>query len=191
MAVKRLRARCRPADFEHLRSIRHPNLVSFKGVASESFLGDSSHHEEEEEGEKEERGCQQQQQLSSCCLLVMEYCPFGQLCEHLASVEALAPSRLADWSRQLASGMAYLHGQRIIHRDLKSPNVLISHGQLLKVCDFDTSHRLRKQVTVMATGENASISSALSRQMSLAGTVAWMAPEMIRNERCSEKIDIW
>jgi len=30
-----------------------------------------------------------------------------------------------------------------------------------------------------------------SRKMSFAGTVAWMAPEIIRNERCSEKIDIW
>lgn len=173
VAVKRLRSKCSPSDFEHLRTISHPNLVTFRGVASESFWDSNN----------EENSSYQS------CSLVMEYCPFGQLCQHLASIETLPPSLLADWSRQLASGMAYLHSRRIIHRDLKSPNVLISHGQLLKICDFDTSHRL--QQVVKNEGDETSLSSVLSRQMSLAGTLAWMAPEMIRNEKCSEKIDIW
>lgn len=150
VAVKKLRSKCAIVDFAHLRKLSHPNIVAFKGAC----VSPTSH---------------------SC--LVMEYVPFGQLCQYLANTESLTPSLLADWSHQIASGMAYLHDCSIIHRDLKSPNVLLSYGKLLKICDFDTSRQ-------MNAGQNR-------RQMSLAGTVSWMAPEMIRNEQCSEKIDVW
>ena len=149
MAVKKLRFKSEISDFAHLRHLSHRNVVAFKGVCiTESF--------------------------HPC--LIMEYCPFGQLCQYLATCGSLTPTRLTDWSRQMASGMAYLHANHIIHRDVKSPNVLISHQSVLKICDFDTSKQL---------------SNGHERRMSLAGTVAWMAPEVIRNELCSEKIDVW
>lgn len=54
-------------------------------------------------------------------------------------------------------------------------SVLISKGDLAKISDFGTSREWNEKST----------------KMSFAGTVAWMAPEVIRNEPCSEKVDIW
>lgn len=54
-------------------------------------------------------------------------------------------------------------------------SVLIGQGEVVKISDFGTSREWNE----------------ISTRMSFAGTVAWMAPEIIRNEPCSEKVDIW
>lgn len=54
-------------------------------------------------------------------------------------------------------------------------SVLIGNGEVVKISDFGTSRQWNE----------------ISTKMSFAGTVAWMAPEIIRNEPCSEKVDIW
>ena len=54
-------------------------------------------------------------------------------------------------------------------------SVLIGKNEILKISDFGTSRTWGEQSTCM----------------SFAGTVAWMAPEVIRNEPCNEKVDIW
>lgn len=105
----------------------------------------------------------------------MEFCPYGPLYDILRAGEPVPPPRLVSWSKQIAAGMAYLHNHKIIHRDLKSPNVLIGRGEVVKISDFGTSREWNE----------------ISTRMSFAGTVAWMAPEIIRNEPCSEKVDIW
>ena len=53
--------------------------------------------------------------------------------------------------------------------------MLVSDTDHLKISDFGTSRSLGEKST----------------RMTFAGTVAWMAPEMIREEPCSEKVDIW
>uniref|UniRef100_A0A671P4H7 Mitogen-activated protein kinase kinase kinase 12 n=1 Tax=Sinocyclocheilus anshuiensis TaxID=1608454 RepID=A0A671P4H7_9TELE len=110
-----------------------------------------------------------------CYCLIMEYCAQGQLYEVLRAGRKITPSLLVDWAMGIAGGMNYLHLHKIIHRDLKSPNMLITHDDLVKISDFGTSKELRDKST----------------KMSFAGTVAWMAPEVIRNEPVSEKVDIW
>jgi mitogen-activated protein kinase kinase kinase 13 len=54
-------------------------------------------------------------------------------------------------------------------------SVLIGRGEIVKISDFGTSREWNE----------------ISTKMTFAGTVAWMAPEIIRNEPCSEKVDIW
>lgn len=54
-------------------------------------------------------------------------------------------------------------------------SVLISMNEILKISDFGTCRQLND----------------ISTKMSFAGTVAWMAPEVIRHDPCSEKVDIW
>lgn len=54
-------------------------------------------------------------------------------------------------------------------------SVLIGRQEMVKISDFGTSREWNE----------------ISTKMSFAGTVAWMAPEIIRNEPCSEKVDIW
>ncbi|XP_046397972.1 uncharacterized protein LOC124164614 isoform X2 [Ischnura elegans] len=146
VAVKKVREQ-KETDIRHLRKLNHPNIVQFKGVCTQA----------------------------PCYCIIMEYCPYGPLYNLLKDGQAIPPHRMVSWSKQIASGMNYLHSHKIIHRDLKSPNVLIGNGEVIKISDFGTSREWNE----------------ISTKMSFAGTVAWMAPEIIRNEPCSEKVDIW
>ncbi|CAH1709880.1 mitogen-activated protein kinase kinase kinase 13-A isoform X3 [Aphis gossypii] len=146
VAVKKVREQ-KETDIRHLRKLNHPNIVQFRGVCTQA----------------------------PCYCIVMEYCPYGPLYNLLRDGEEIPPIRLVSWAKQIASGMHYLHVNKIIHRDLKSPNVLIGRQEMVKISDFGTSREWNE----------------ISTKMSFAGTVAWMAPEIIRNEPCSEKVDIW
>ena len=53
--------------------------------------------------------------------IVMEYCPFGTLFNLLRDGKEVHPKKLVEWTKQIATGMNYLHQHKIIHRDLKSP----------------------------------------------------------------------
>ncbi|XP_050781765.1 mitogen-activated protein kinase kinase kinase 12 isoform X1 [Gopherus flavomarginatus] len=146
VAVKKVRD-LKETDIKHLRKLKHPNIITFKGVCTQA----------------------------PCYCLIMEFCAQGQLYEVLRAGRKVTPSLLVDWSMGIAGGMNYLHLHKIIHRDLKSPNMLITYDDVVKISDFGTSKEL----------------SDKSTKMSFAGTVAWMAPEVIRNEPVSEKVDIW
>uniref|UniRef100_A0A8C4FGN8 Mitogen-activated protein kinase kinase kinase n=1 Tax=Dicentrarchus labrax TaxID=13489 RepID=A0A8C4FGN8_DICLA len=146
VAIKKVREQ-KETDIKHLRKLKHPNIISFKGVCTQA----------------------------PCYCIIMEYCAQGQLYEVLRAGRKVTPRMLVDWASGIASGMNYLHLHKIIHRDLKSPNVLVTHNDTVKISDFGTSKEL----------------SDKSTKMSFAGTVAWMAPEVIRNEPVSEKVDIW
>jgi serine/threonine protein kinase len=76
-----------------------------------------------------------------------------------------------------ARGMAYLHSGKppILHRDLKSANILLDDSYTAKVCDFGLS-RLKAQERSM-TGN--------------CGTVQWMAPEVLANQAYNEKADVF
>lgn len=76
-----------------------------------------------------------------------------------------------------ARGMAYLHSGNppVLHRDLKSANLLLDKSYTAKVCDFGLS-RLKAQERSM-TGN--------------CGTVQWMAPEVLANMRYNEKADVY
>lgn len=146
VAVKKVRREA-DTDIKHLRNINHPNIVKFRGICNQAPV--------------------------HC--IVMEFCPNGQLYEVLRNGRQITPSLLVKWSKQIADGMHYLHVHKIIHRDLKSPNVLVGADDLLKISDFGTCKEFSEK----------------SAKMTFAGTVAWMAPEVIRNEPCSEKVDVW
>ncbi|XP_076461702.1 mitogen-activated protein kinase kinase kinase 13-like [Babylonia areolata] len=146
VAVKKVRD-IKETDIRNLRKLNHPNIISFKGVCTQA----------------------------PCYCIIMEYCPYGQLYEVLRDGKEIPPSLVLHWSKQIASGMNYLHSHKIIHRDLKSPNVLVAKNDVVKISDFGTSREWNEKST----------------KMSFAGTVSWMAPEVIRNEPCNEKVDIW
>jgi serine/threonine protein kinase len=80
-------------------------------------------------------------------------------------------------ARGAARGMAYLHSGNppVLHRDLKSANILLDESYTAKVCDFGLS-RLKAQESNM-TGN--------------CGTVQWMAPEVLSNEAYNEKADVY
>ncbi|XP_017072405.1 mitogen-activated protein kinase kinase kinase 13-B isoform X2 [Drosophila eugracilis] len=146
VAVKKVKE-LKETDIKHLRKLDHENIIKFKGVCTQSPV----------------------------FCIIMEFCPYGPLQNILKEEQVMLPSRLVSWSKQIALGMQYLHSHKIIHRDLKSPNILISTNEVVKISDFGTCREWNE----------------ISTKMSFAGTVAWMAPEVIRNEPCSEKVDIW
>ncbi|XP_012415306.2 mitogen-activated protein kinase kinase kinase 10 [Trichechus manatus latirostris] len=116
--------------------------------------------------------------------LVMEYARGGALSRVLAG-RRVPPHVLVNWAVQVARGMNYLHNDApvpIIHRDLKSINILIleaieNHNladTVLKITDFGLAREWHK-----------------TTKMSAAGTYAWMAPEVIRLSLFSKSSDVW
>ncbi|KAK1313433.1 Serine/threonine-protein kinase EDR1 [Acorus calamus] len=90
----------------------------------------------------------------------------------------LDEKRRIKMALDVAKGMNCLHTSTptIVHRDLKSPNLLVDKNWNVKVCDFGLS-RLK---------HNTFLSSK-----STAGTPEWMAPEVLRNEQSNEKCDVY
>lgn len=136
-----------------MKRLRHPNIVLFMGAVT------------------------QPPNLS----IVTEYLSRGSLYRllHKPGVrEMLDERRRLNMAYDVAKGMNYLHRRNppIVHRDLKSPNLLVDKKYTVKVCDFGLS-RLKA---------NTFLSSK-----SAAGTPEWMAPEVLRDEPSNEKSDIY
>lgn len=88
---------------------------------------------------------------------------------------------ISHYTTQVISGLIYLHDNNILHRDLKGANLLVdSSGQRLRIGDFGAAARLGSQNTV--PGEV---------QGQLLGTIAFMAPEVLRGEDFGKSCDIW
>ncbi|XP_072887395.1 mitogen-activated protein kinase kinase kinase 11-like [Hemitrygon akajei] len=116
--------------------------------------------------------------------LVMEYASGGALNRALAG-RRIPPHVLVNWAVQIGQGMRYLHDEAIvpvIHRDLKSNNVLLfqpivdddMEGKTLKITDFGLAREWHR-----------------TTKMSTAGTYAWMAPEVIKTSTFSKGSDVW
>lgn len=116
--------------------------------------------------------------------IVMERAPYGSLDRLLAVVRSqnsevpktarIPESVSIDFCHQIASGLTYLHRRNVMHRDLKSPNVLVMHGCVLKLTDFGLA-RTR--------------SSTFIRTRAI-GTVTHMAPETF-DGKFSQKSDVF
>eukprot|EP00347_Sterkiella_histriomuscorum_P014808 403359448 len=78
---------------------------------------------------------------------------------------------------QTLMGLNYLHSRNIVHRDIKSDNILVNEQGDLKLADF---------------GYAAQLTQERNRRQSKVGTVCWMAPELIRGKNQYDiKVDIW
>ncbi|XP_042000398.1 probable serine/threonine-protein kinase SIS8 isoform X1 [Salvia splendens] len=134
-----------------MKRVRHPNVVLFMGAITRP------------------------PNLS----IITEFLPRGSLYRLLHR-----PNNQLDERRRLkmaldaARGMNYLHNCTpvIVHRDLKSPNLLVDKNWVVKVCDFGLSRM--KHSTFLSS-------------RSTAGTAEWMAPEVLRNEPSNEKCDVY
>lgn len=117
--------------------------------------------------------------------IVLEYAKGGAINRFLTR-RKLPPQILVDWALQIAVGMNYLHNEaqtHIIHRDLKSSNVLIKE-QILPNDDL-------KHKTMKITDFGLAREMYKTTKMSAAGTYAWMAPEVIKSSTFSKASDVW
>ncbi|KAG0241044.1 hypothetical protein BGW41_006381 [Actinomortierella wolfii] len=112
-------------------------------------------------------------------VLAMEYAEGG-------SLERAIRNRQLEWpdkkriALEIARGLAYIHHKRVIHRDLKNMNVLLTRYMEAKICDFG-----------MAIIKSASISKS-SGATTLKGTYRWMAPELFtKRPRYTTKSDMY
>ncbi|XP_061648339.1 mitogen-activated protein kinase kinase kinase 20 isoform X1 [Phyllopteryx taeniolatus] len=109
--------------------------------------------------------------------IVTEYASGGSLYDYLSCDESeeMDMGHIMTWATEIARGIHYLHAEapvKVIHRDLKSRNVVITSDKVLKICDFGASKFLTH-----------------TTHMSLVGTFPWMAPEVIQSLPVSETCD--
>ncbi|MGQ4598480.1 protein kinase domain-containing protein [Nocardia sp. R6R-6] len=109
--------------------------------------------------------------------LVMEYLNAPSLAARLSGNRTLAPVEVAKIGAQAASALAAAHDAGIMHRDVKPANLLVADDGTVKITDFGIS-RAVGDVTVTATGF-------------LAGTPAYLAPEVARGENPEPASDVF
>ncbi|KAJ3996008.1 Pkinase-domain-containing protein [Lentinula boryana] len=107
--------------------------------------------------------------------VVMEYMEGGALTDIIEN-NTLQEDQISSISFETCKGLTHLHSQHIIHRDIKSDNVLLdSHGRV-KITDFGFCAKLTDQKSKRAT---------------MVGTPYWMAPEVVKQKEYGAKVDIW
>ncbi|XP_053860020.1 serine/threonine-protein kinase PAK 1-like [Vidua macroura] len=108
-------------------------------------------------------------------LVVLEYMDGGSLAD-VVSMKRMAVGHIATVCRECLQGLAFLHANQVIHRDIKSDNILLGRDGSVKLADF---------------GLCAPFSPEQSKRRSMVGTTCWMAPEVVRREPYGPKVDIW
>ena len=117
-----------------------------------------------------------------CYYIINEYCPGGELFDQVNN--KFSESQIAVMFRQILSGLAYLHSNNIIHRDLKLENILIKEIEksketnedlfVLKIIDFGTAKIFDKNKKANA----------------IVGSSYYIAPEVL-NKKYNRECDLW
>ncbi len=101
--------------------------------------------------------------------LVMEYCPGGSLDDRLRHHGAIPVQQVFAWGLELCETLAFVHGKKIVHHDIKPQNILFTVPETIKLGDFGVANRL-------------------------AGTSLYLPPEMLLRENVSRldpRVDIY
>jgi eukaryotic-like serine/threonine-protein kinase len=118
--------------------------------------------------------------------IVMEFVHGRSLAEQIPE-GGLPAETVIRYGEQIADAMAHAHEHGVIHRDLKSPNVIIMPGGRVKVLDFGLAkHMTPGEITL----KTQSIST-LTSEGAIVGTMHYMAPELFRGEPADARSDIW
>jgi len=136
-------------EAEIMKSIRHPNVLTFMGASTE---------------------------WPDICIIT-EYMPKGSLWQVLHDPNVpLSWELLRRMAIDAATGMNFLHCSNIIHRDLKSHNLLVDNNWKVKVADFGLSKMIEEKCT---------------STMTACGTPCWTAPEVLRHQTYSIRADVY
>ena len=151
VAIKELKANFSLSIYQReiavLSSLNFPTLLKFIGATEDSPL-----------------------------CIITEYLPKGSLFDDLHKNHQLNATMRTIAAFDIARGIQYLHSNHIIHRDLKSLNILIDEDLHIRICDFGYARK-----------DNES-----SHMTQNVGTIQWMAPELFnRNGFYTSKVDIF
>ncbi|NXG26435.1 M3K19 kinase, partial [Grallaria varia] len=141
-------------EVDLLKALKHVNIVTYLGTCLEDNI------------------------LS----IFMEFVPGGSISSVINRFGPLPEVVLCKYTKQILQGVAYLHANCVVHRDIKGNNVMLMPSGTVKLIDFGCARRL------------AWISPGGTRSetlRSMHGTPYWMAPEVINESGYGRKSDIW
>ncbi|NWZ94829.1 M3K19 kinase, partial [Nesospiza acunhae] len=141
-------------EVDLLKTLKHVNIVTYLGTCLEDNI------------------------LS----IFMEFVPGGSISSILNRFGPLPEVVLCKYTKQILQGVAYLHDNCVVHRDIKGNNVMLMPTGVIKLIDFGCARRLAW----------ASLSGTRGELLhSVHGTPYWMAPEVISDSGYGRKSDIW
>ncbi|KAH3666516.1 hypothetical protein OGAPHI_003512 [Ogataea philodendri] len=108
--------------------------------------------------------------------VIMEYMEGGCLTDVIDNNPDITEEQISSICYETTKGLQFLHKKNLIHRDIKSDNVLLDAQGNVKITDF---------------GFCAKLTSEKSKRATMVGTAYWMAPEVVRQKEYNEKVDVW
>lgn len=153
-------------EFDNLSKSHHPNIVQIFGYVEEPFI------------------------------IVMEYLSQHNLLFHITKNRLSLVNRI-DICLDILKGVEYLHSrepQSIIHRDLKPQNIILSASKSAKIADFGLSKLLKDKNTkdnLSLSETNMPINISNEDLTKVVGTKRYMSPELSKQLKYNQKIDIW